>query len=188
MKAMVVQLTGAVMQMVLFTGCFWNRSDAVVRERYDLPDRKDKIIYTVPVRLGVVKNCSGSGSNFTSRKEDNRIIQDERRNWLLPPEMMLEREFRTKFLVSGENEQLLSVDATICNFELTADGKCFDLTVLYQLRNRKKTVNVLSREHIMIGGKGVAVAVSDGLARSFDDVVKALPEFGVKLKKTGEIK
>ena len=40
----------------------------------------------------------------------------------------------------------------------------------------------------MIGGKGVAVAVSDGLARSFDDVVKALPEFGVKLKKTGEIK
>jgi hypothetical protein len=186
MKTEIIHLTAAIMVMIAGTGCFWNRSAAVVRARYDLPERKAREVCSLPLRLGVVKNYSGSRSNFTLRQSDDRIVEDEQRNWLIPPELMLEREFRTKFLTCGESEQLVSVDALICRFELTESGKYFDLTVVYQLRNRRKMVNVLSRKHIAVGSEGAAAAASEGFERSFGDVIKVLPEFGIKLKNAGE--
>ncbi len=143
----------------------------------------------VPVRIGVIRNLSGSDRRFLFRQADNRMEANEFRRWLLSPDLLIERRLRADFSTFGEGakgdalkprDAYVRFDGTLVRFEFDAAGKRAELGMDYTLKlyldgALKRTVTGSRLFSVPVEGSSAA-AEAAAMSRAVDELAAAVRE------------
>lgn len=185
-----IRLCAAVMLLsLLFAGgCSIFPEPAPAAPEYDLGEGAELEPVPVPVRIGVIRNLSGSDRRFLFRRAENRMVASESGRWLLSPDLLIERRLLADFSGSDDGaskpEAFVRIDGTLVRFEFDEAARTAELGMDYTLKlyldgALRRTVTGNRRFSVSVEGEGAA-AEAAAMSRAVDQFAAAIREQIVK--------
>lgn len=126
MKA-VMQIVAAAM-LALSCGCVFSGVNTAP-EIFD--PVQDSAVCDLPVNRLRVTNESGADRRFLYRKKNNRMCFDEYKLWILDPELLIKRAFKSVFVRHNRNAS--DITCTIDRFEFDLVNNCAVLKLTVEI-------------------------------------------------------